>query len=348
MRALSSAAGLLLIGCAATHGPLPDDAAVADAMTSLEDAPTHSMTDAGPPLTPEDARDCAGWAAFACGRYAECAFELVWLYGSRERCASALRAVCEHDEALEGTGDLASARVACATDWAGGCHWATEPFASCVPPSGSRAVGEPCRSDLQCGEGVAADGRTLRLRCFRDTTHEPACDSGSCQLPLPEGAGHCGEDTIDRDRCDEGLACAGHPTRLCMPVPPGRADGEACTGLGAVSDCETGLVCGTAGVCEPARTNGASCDPDLYGHCAGPYVYECDPTTRTCTAIPRALDGEACADGGPSCSRASECVMGRCEPGTELPSLGTPCGPGGACGGRWACVDGACAPEPCD
>lgn len=350
---------IVLLGCGNAHTPPAelDGGVVFDALVEAPPDAADVVDAFVPEPTPEDAHDCAAWARYTCGRYVACYSAMIWIHGSRERCEDALRAECEHEESLEDTGDLAAARIECATEFADGCDWTRQfgqDIAHCDRPTGTREIGEPCRSDLQCGEGETSDGRTVRLRCFRDTPREPACDSGTCQLPLEEGSDCSGVvDTIDHDRCDIGLACSYDSSsgERCAPAVPAALD-EPCV-PNRLTACEPDLVCGAESTCERIPTNGQACDPEVRHHCGGVYSARsqyCNETTRVCTPLLHAVDGEACIDGpgGPSCGLSSDCVDGTCVPVNAYLARGAACSDESECRTLFGCVDGVCGAVPCE
>lgn len=312
---------LCLGGCSCAASHTRGDASVALDGASLDAG--DAALDAGEP-------PCAEYARRACAAYEACHRESIWLFGSLERCEAILRGFCEHDSGLDGVGDIGGALLGCVETYDEACDWARD-RTWCRMPPGARAEGEPCRSDLQCSEG---------LLCFRASEREPACDSGTCRAPLVEGATGCDDSTVAR-RCDEGLRCA---MGTCVVLDETGAEGDLCP---AFSRCDQGLYCARSGRCEPEASNGAACDPDAYEQCGSPFTWECDRDTATCVAIEYAFAGDACGPDGPRCGGA--CVEGVCTP--YLVALGETCTPDSATVCAWVeygCFDGVCGPEPCD
>lgn len=209
------------------------------------------------------------------------------------------------------------------------------------------------RRCMHSSRGLAARGRAVpvrssvrsRPRLHRHGDQLPggpvACDTGTCIAVLPEGAIDC------RGRlCDVGLVCAEADggTRCEAPVFPG--EGGPC---GFPDEtCGEALYCTAEGTCAAQLPLGAPCGhaahgPGFLGPCGDNELFECDRESRTCVAKERAFVGDACGDRGPVCG--GPCTAGVCT--TLFSAIGDACEAIGECG-FYACVDGACAPEPCD
>lgn len=151
-----------------------------------------------------------------------------------------------------------------------GCDWVT-PLATVAVPAcaglvhGMRDAGAPCRSALECKDGLACVGSGVEGRCT-----EPAPDGSACRPQRDELAGLTGQDDILAARHP---ICAGAcQSRRCVPRV---ALGGACTSraaCGPAARCAAGVcVAGaTAALGEPCD-GGSPCAPGAScrdGHCA--------------------------------------------------------------------------------
>lgn len=284
-------------------------------------------------------RDCDEYARVLCATAERCYLESIWFYGSVERCEAFQRGACEYGRSLEDSGDDATALLEC-LEAHDDCEFFRDP--ECPLPAGTRVEGAPCRSTRQCAEGLwclgterSAGGGSL------------ACDTGTCRVPLAEGATDC-RDREDGNVCGNNLHCVDvEGGSRCAEYEVGVAGGPC----GSDNLCAEGLYCSSAYTCEPVLANGAACDPsepaDTHGNgqCGGDLTFECDPETRTCIPFERAFAGDPCvANGSPRCMW--DCVEGVCTL-PEWYAFGEPCETDWQCE-PGACVDGVCGVEPCD
>lgn len=316
-------------------GPGPSDASSLDASFDAQlsdDAEVDGAADAG-----LDPRSCEAFANAYCALFRNCV-PAAFFYRD---CEAWYLAGCLETDALEDTGDLGAWRAGCVA--ASDCRDSASLFfgtayGSVHPcndvPRGLRGVGEPCGSNLQCGEGTTSDGRTVPLHCWRPTIVAPVCEQGVCSLPLGEGEGPCrNRDT--NDRCDEGLECFGSAAESssCGPSSPSREVGDACE---SARDCSS-RFCAADGTCALVLFEGQVCDP-ADDRCERTTEVACDATTRVCTHVDMyALPGEPC-DASLDCVGVATCMDGVC----VFPPV-RPC----ACDRGWVCVDDVCEREPC-
>ncbi|MDQ3031544.1 MAG: hypothetical protein M3Y87_03945 [Myxococcota bacterium] len=336
-------------GGAAEDGALSVDGALGDGSIA-DDAEVDGGT--------IDPATCEGYARALCGLYEGCYAEIIYVLGSRERCEALFRASCEHEDTLERTGDLTAARVAFVeSSGTVDCGWANDdPWSPVSAPPGLGAEGDPCRRSLQCGEAIAADGRSVRMHCRlpSELRREPSCDVGVCEVPLAEGTPDC-VGALGDDRCDVGLGLeCGYPsaddsTPRCIPRTR-HADGDPCVRFRiAPPECEDGSVCGPTSVCERRRFNGEGCDPDTLQHCAGGHQVACDAESRTCVLLDLALEGEPCGPPGETiCGGLQDCVDGTCVRREGFRIRGEACELSTQCWLPLTCVDEVCGDAACE
>lgn len=128
---------------------------------------------------------------------------------------------------------------------------------ACYGPPGNKAAGDPCLTNVECGDG---------LSCARQPGRTTSC--GVCTKQAPAGAA-CGSGTP----CEKGLLC----DKTCYA--PLKA-GELCTDT---SSCTTPLVCAGPGQpCHEPLPEGSSCN-FLYDECDNYNELFCSPASNTCT-----------------------------------------------------------------
>jgi hypothetical protein len=160
-----------------------------------------------------------------------------------------------------------------------GCGW-VGPFAAAPPPEcqgvieGRRKSLEPCRSSLECAQGLACagGGPSDPGRCAPPGRDGAVCETAIDALAVyarqdagrahPPCAGQC-----RRHRCGPLATAACKASEECGPgrrcadgacVPGAAREGEACTG----GDCGEGLRC-LGGTCRAPLGEGALCSQDL-------------------------------------------------------------------------------------
>jgi hypothetical protein len=177
--------------------------------------------------------------------------------------------------------------------------------------------------------GAAKCVRALRAQScaeFESSSEPPAaCERPFAQMEGVQGAADLGESCTLDTGCVGELYCTAKPGScgVCQPLP---GAGEACVD----GDCRTGHFCSEEDLCEPEKSNGASCVDDS----------ECQ--TETCSAgkcaAPAVLsEGESCG-GFDRCESDTLCAAGRCR---ARASRGEPC-VAGQCYLGLVCEDGKC------
>lgn len=179
----------------------------------------------------------------------------------------------------------------------------------CGPPPATVVSGAACTANFQCPEFDQPLGEV----CTGEGTEEPPYH---CQPRIAEGqtcnldnSSRCQLGTVCRDAgagpvCvavpDDGESCAttgfcngfltGHWCDDASTCQPPGAAGEACGAPGPfATNCQPGLAC-VAGLCEPLRAAGASCDSDSVcesGSCAA------DGRCAAVCAAPSSLTAES-------------------------------------------------------
>ncbi len=226
------------------------------------------------------------------------------------------------------------------------------PPTDAAPPDGGMCVdgtlGCPCTAGGLCGFTEAGDP----LTCVADVCVEPECAPGATGCTCDDGACAAADDA-----CEQGV---------CRPVE--------CVPGASGCPCEGGATCDAAGdVCDGGLCTPAGCDPGTTactcdaGACDAPGDVcrdgVCQPSGCAagdlgCPCLNGVCDpGLACDDGlcidntgglgGPcfanaTCHPGFDCREAICVPCREG-ARGCFCGPGDACAGDLACVDGFCA-----
>ncbi|MCB9594898.1 MAG: hypothetical protein H6719_19405 [Sandaracinaceae bacterium] len=261
--------------------------------------------------------------------------------------------------------------------------------ADCLSAS---CVGETCAAPA-CDDGLQ-NGDETAIDCGGGTC--PGCPVGTgCTAGSDCASGVCDptSSTCIAAGCDDGIQNGDETDLDCGGSCTGCDDGDSCT---VHADCTSGycsattMTCATP-TCTDGVTNGMEIGVDCGGGACpgcgdgGPCLSGtdcasgiCDGTTETCSA-PTCTDGvmngaetdvdcgggtcTACMDGG-SCTTATDCLSGRCDPTSMLcaaptctdsirngTETGVDCG-GGTCAG---CADGGpcvvgtdCASGVCD
>ena len=209
------------------------------------------------------------------------------------------------------------------------------------------AAGERCRSDTGDATGVCGAGlrctptfclaRTSGLRCAADGACGPVarCVDGVCRTLLRAG-GRC---SSPFDACPTGEVCALR-TRDELRCGPPLPQGAPCGWNSRYGECETGMVCTSAG-CAPPLPPGAPCwSPAAPSQCAA--------GTLCVGGLCRlgGTEGERCVDSALPCVVGLVCGSeGRCvRPST---TQAPPCTDEGArCEEGRVCHEGRCVQYP--
>ena len=284
----------------------------------------------GAVVSPTPTDSCSRYAEATCGRVAACSpFFLRVGYGDIAACVARTASACKGVLGLDGTRVTADGLTACASAYAGlscdAIYDAALP-AACDGLAGSRAVGQPCATALQCASGACSD-----------SSDEPC---GVCLEVVGSGAA-----CDDARRCGPGLYCS---AGACADLV-GR--GGAC---GPGARCNPALAC-IGGVCASPLGESDACDPDEVGCDLNQGLF-CSSADRRCVRATIAGPSEACGDlpGSASfvyCAVGTYChvtqgARGTCEP--RVPD-GAACatGPSAAeCALPARCVDGVCTASP--
>lgn len=239
--------------------------------------------------------------------------------------------------------------------------------------SGTRALGQACHLQAECGAGLWCDASTgtcpgvcaARLADGTPATTSVSCASGWL-APLADGGTRCAAPPGPGDACLDGLCRPGLSCAegTCVePVPAGGAcdagpctfgticvagactawarRGEPCASQffpvdAGAPPCQLGLAC-RAGVCGDALRDGESCREEP-NRCGG--GTRCSLTTYRCARL--GLAGAVCTSSA-DCDRLS-CIDGACSRGQPEGAAcdgAHPCVPGANC------VNGACAARQC-
>jgi hypothetical protein len=270
--------------------------------------------DGGPPDGGPPGADCATQAAEECAIADRCFPGLRdWLFGDTAQCEREVAYRCELVTTAPGSIVTTAMTAGCRAAWTTCDARAGAPPEACLYPPGTRAIGDPCAIDEQCG--LAPSGRAMRCRSHtRDgsPTRGSFCESGICS------------DTVDRGSlCDGTLLC--EPGLTCVPLYDPAA---TAAGADAPPRCAP-FVYGAEGErCAPGTDH--VCRVGLYcaeGRCA-PVLARGEPCVRTEDTQPCDTSaGDLCIDG--ACTRA-------------LLAFGDPCAPALVCPNGSVCEDGFC------
>lgn len=232
---------------------------------------------------------------------------------------------------------------------------------------GSAAVGQPCRTDVECEPGLACDlsdgcpGACAArggagAACEQDDGCDfgMTCQSGGCAEPAGEDE-PCGGST-DAE-CRTGLLCLGEDRDAagsCADPATAMTEGEgdACNPLEATL-CQEGLSCVVDTVvplafhCVATSSPGGPCRPGTPDPC--PRGQACDADLSggdldgTCQPLPEA--GEACLSTSLAapCAAGLQCIDGLC---VATQRNGAGCTRSDQCRSG-NCEDGICAPPAC-
>jgi hypothetical protein len=188
---------------------------------------------------------------------------------------------------------------------------------------------------------VVIDGE--KLQALVDSFNGDTCSPvGGLPLVGQVGPGGlCFEDVeCTHGYCQRSMlyaGCAG----TCADFAP---TGTDCAGLRCVAEDYCASLTGVPDRCLPLLAAGSACDgeicqPGLYCNCGELGLPQCN---GHCDPAPRkSSPGGSCYIGEENCTAGSYCDGSTCQ---KLRSEGDPCPLGSECGGRYACVDGACRP----
>lgn len=299
------------------------DASAVDA--GAVDAGAHDAgpRDAGPSDAGTDplAEGARSLARAQCERARECSpagFRLAFLHGM-EQCLRN-RAALHLDRFRRGLAprDLAGCIEQVRANACEGVPW--DGVGVCHPPPGDAELGEPCRTDHDCGY----DELGYRMHC--SYSDEDAC------VPMGVCRARVGEGCLGSEECDweRGEACLGDERTCVVPVIVGI--GEAC---GGARLCDVLARC-VAGTCEARPREGEPCDLSFEGRCVGGDTVCDEGVCRTMRADEVALEGEPCEAGQACAGAAGACpVDGRCPSTCDWLSCsegaGEVCTEGGTC-----------------
>lgn len=175
---------------------------------------------------------------------------------------------------------------------------------TCLP---SRAVGEACRENKECGFDLT-------------------CRDGRCAAAPREGA------ACDAAQCARGFRCVGGTCSAF--VERGAACVDEATSMSG-SSCRSGLSC-RDGVCGDVLREGEACSRNP-NRCAGGLRCSSD------TCVEQGGPGAPCATSF-DCGSAYFCDSGACD---TKRAAGEACGSTDACQLDLSCLDGACAAPVC-
>jgi hypothetical protein len=150
------------------------------------------------------------------------------------------------------------------------------------------AIGQPCESSSQCGDGYC-DFNTQLCAAYKPTgaacTSSLQCEVGGCVNQICTALPGPGEACSSTNGCNDlGYTCSA-TSMTCVAVG---LTGDPCT---TARDCSIFYVCSTAGSCALRPRLGESCNQQS-GSCIDNSY--CEPTTSLCTA--RKADGAPCTD----------------------------------------------------
>jgi hypothetical protein len=263
---------------------------------------------------------CADLAQAMCAKRASCTngAGITRANGDMDSCLAEEQQQCTLALAAPGTGNSPDATERCVSSFGGlSCtdFLNGSPPVACTP-AGSRAVGEPCAFNGQCGSAFCARAKTS------------VC--GTCAAPPSVG------DPCLDGNCAHGQTCV-NSTNTCQAIVAGGqpCDGQTCS---AGYNCVAADVINTGpGTCEMAGASvgaacgsgSASCAVILGLACGGP------AGAKTCMMITYGDDGAAC---GPSTDTGrAACKAGGCytasgpAPEAQTGTCKADVGAGGAC-----------------
>jgi hypothetical protein len=261
-------------------------------------------------------------AAAQCAKLSECAaFGLEVTYGSENACQGRLMLLYDWEATLPDTAvNVANVDACTAALMALSCSAAFGPDQpqACNRP-GTRSLGAPCNSRVQCASGFcASDGYDCGTcaapppagaTCTSDGSCADAmnCFDGSCLRP-----GQLGDTCSTTAPCGNTLACYGGQ---CIAAPS-MVGADCDPSNGIVCDLTQGLVCAAAtSTCVDATPSDTCAAPTEY--CQGQKY--CDQLTGSC--LPRPSDSGACSPSTSLCQYPALCVAAKC----ELPASATMC-----------------------
>jgi hypothetical protein len=270
--------------------PAPSASAPASAPAASANDPRHDRAERGAdeirpvypmdaPIVPEAKRFCEAIYTVQEKRKAECCSGVPSpaAAGVAELCAKTLSYAIGSKAITLAAGDVDACTEALGKQTTG-CDW-MNPYSVDLPPAcegilkGTLAKDAPCRSSLECADGMRCQGlsavdmgkcgppKPVRYPCNLaiDTlaSHtrqssvnrahpecEGYCTRGYCSEPLAEGTACVTDMQCGRGRC-EGSKCTNAP----LPAP-----GEACTG-----SCAPGARC-AKGKCVAPKAEGEACE----------------------------------------------------------------------------------------
>jgi len=297
--------------------------------------------DGGGGLTPlvGTAQACGMVAEELCARTAECAtFHLVQNFGSVDVCKKRLQAACIADANALNSGATNGGLIRCSQalnesacgDLADGRRPSACRFA------GTRAMGQPCGTHMQCQtgfcDGATDDGDAAKGcgKCTMPAGKDTSCATDDdCSAPLAcNREGKCikraplgGACKLGYQPCDANLVCIDQKCKAPLeagvsctqPEQCGLARGLVCAPVKVASDAMSclavqpgapGASCGVAGqITRPCLGGSTQCQP------VGP------EESFICVAPIR--DGEACSPSdGKYCAAPARCIAGFCRLGS--------------------------------
>jgi hypothetical protein len=231
---------------------------------------------------------CEQTAPLYCQQIFKCSPEAAkYSYGSVEGCQTFDATSCRDLAAKPGASpasiqswaacNRALAALTCEESQSGG------PLEACRFPPGTRKVGEPCSTEVQCA--------STYCKFAEDANGTRAGECGVCAPALGVG-----DDCDDVHFCGFGLVCDG---QKCARQSP---EGGAC-GPQAASVCQGPFVC-VEGRCTKRLLAGAACtDP-----------FQCDGDLRCIDGVcGESLGaGAPCKDGDYTCGTGLDCIAGKC------------------------------------